>query len=508
MSGYSESALLRKLAELKISAPSIQGVALWIMHHKKHYRATVRTWYRHLVAAQSGHKLTLLYLANDVVQNCRKKQPEIEAEFGLVMKKVFTHLAGESLDEKIVTRMTRLVNVWKERAIFDRKVQEEVAKVWASRGKEKEGSNGPPAKKAKVEKPTRELEEKEDADEEEDVVSGLALVRRMASERERQGEGEEGSLSRLEEEVRERRRLGEALADLVRRQQEELQQAEEQLVRMRARQCGYHQPKPHEIQRRHDFDQTDDYEELHDAGGSYDRYPPALPTKPHGASADGWGLVEENDNSGSHNESSVPTMNHSEAEIESSTEAYEPPKDNTALSDEPEEEAAKSDSQQSEKTILTDIQVQGERIEKPDKHIDNSEQSNLQKELLSPGSEEENAELENGITGSEEGNTKPEDGNPESEPRRLGPDELVTDQLPVPSGDSDQKEEPQDVDLTSQIEEAEVEELGTGLDKPDPDQDIATGFDSEPESDSDPNTLTEEAEGRAAEQGESMPILT
>ena len=275
---------------------------------------------------------------------------------------------------------------------------------------------------------------------------------------------------------------------------------------MRARQCGYHQPKPHEIQRQHDFDQTDDYEELHDAGGSYDRYPPALPTKPHGASADGWGSVEENDNSGSHNESSVPTMNHSKAEIESSTEAYEPPKDNTALSDEPEEEAAKSDSQQSEKTILTDIQVQGERIEKPDKHIDNTEQSNLQKELLSPGSEEENAELENGITGSEEGNSKPEDGNPESEQGRLGSDELITDQLP--SEESDQRDNPQDVDLTSQIEEAEVEELGTGLDKPDPDQDIATGFDSEPESDSDPNTLTEEAEGRAAEQGESMPILT
>merc|ERR1712032_993293 len=376
-------------------------------------------------------------------------------------------------------------------------VQEEVAKVWASRGKEKEGSNGPPAKKAKVEKPTRELEEKEDADEEEDVVSGLALVRRMASERERQGEGEEGSLSRLEEEVRERRRLGEALADLVRRQQEELQQAEEQLVRMRARQCGYHQPKPHEIQRRHDFEQTDDFEELHDAGGSYDRYPPALPTKPHGASADGWGLVEENDNTASHSESSVPAMNHSEAEIESST-----------IADEPLEEAAESDSQQSENTSLTGIQVQGERIEKPDKHIDNTDQSILQKELLSPGSEEENAELDNGITGSEEGNTKPEDGNTESEQGRLGSDELITDQLPVPSGDLDQKEEPQDVDLTSQIEEAEVEELGTGLHKPDPDQDIATGFDSEPESDSDPNTLTEEAEGQAAEQGESMPILT
>jgi len=495
MSGYSESALLRKLAEVKISAPSIQGVALWIMHHKKHYRATVRTWYRHLVAAQSGHKLTLLYLANDVVQNCRKKQPEIEAEFGLVMKKVFTHLAGEALDEKIVTRMTRLVNVWKERAIFDRKVQEEVAKVWASRGKQRlEGSNGPPAKKAKVEKPSRELEE---AEEEEDVVSGLALVRRLASERESQkGEGEEGSLGRLEEEVRERRRLGEALADLVRRQQEELQQAEEQLFRMRARQCGYHQPKPHEIQRRHDFDQTDDYEE------SYDRYPPALPTKPHGASADGWGLLEDNDNSGSHNENSVPAMNHSVDEAESSTIADEPPKDTTELSDELQEEAAGSDPQKSENTILTDAQAQGEIIEKPEKYIDNTEQGELQKELLSRGSEEENAESENGNTGSEERNAKPEDGKTVSEQDRSGSDNQL------PSVEADQREEPQDVDLTSQIEDAEVEELGTGLDKPDPDQDIATGFDSDPESDSDPNTLTEEAEGLAAELGESMPILT
>ena len=66
--------------------PPPQGVALWIMHHKKHYRATVRTWHRQLVAATNSHKLALLYLANDVVQNARKKQPEIEAEFGQVWK--------------------------------------------------------------------------------------------------------------------------------------------------------------------------------------------------------------------------------------------------------------------------------------------------------------------------------------------------------------------------------------------------------------------------------------
>ena len=126
MSGYSESALLRKLAELKISAPSIQvgnqeakhiSIALLpgggIVDHAPQealqgncpylvkyldvpvFKIRFIFRYRHLVAAQSGHKLTLLYLANDVVQNCRKKQPEIEAEFGLVMKKV--EMTGLSL---------------------------------------------------------------------------------------------------------------------------------------------------------------------------------------------------------------------------------------------------------------------------------------------------------------------------------------------------------------------------------------------------------------------------
>ena len=67
--------------------------------------------YRHLVAAQSGHKLTLLYLANDVVQNCRKKQPEIEAEFGLVMKKVQMIADQLSLIIPFVTRKDRFKTV-------------------------------------------------------------------------------------------------------------------------------------------------------------------------------------------------------------------------------------------------------------------------------------------------------------------------------------------------------------------------------------------------------------
>ena len=40
-------------------------------------------------AADAGHKLTLLYLANDIVQNSRKKGSEYKAEFSRVLPRAF-----------------------------------------------------------------------------------------------------------------------------------------------------------------------------------------------------------------------------------------------------------------------------------------------------------------------------------------------------------------------------------------------------------------------------------
>merc|ERR1712037_776583 len=212
----------------------------------------------------------------------------------------------------------------------------------------------------------------------------------------------------------------------------ELQQEEEQLVRMRARQCGYHQPKPHEVQRLHDFEQPIDYEELHEAGEPYDRYPPALPTKPHGARADGWGLEEEND------ENSVPAVDHSEPQIECSTIVDKPPMDDTVLSDELQDETAQP------------------------------EQGEIPEEQLS--SEEETAESKNENSGFEEGNTEPEQEDIESDQGILGSGDLITNQLPT--GEVDQGDEPENVDLTSQIQESGVDELG--LEKPDQDTAITS----------------------------------
>ena len=42
MSGFSEATLSQKLAELNQTAPSIQGVSLWLLHHRKHYQTYVK----------------------------------------------------------------------------------------------------------------------------------------------------------------------------------------------------------------------------------------------------------------------------------------------------------------------------------------------------------------------------------------------------------------------------------------------------------------------------------
>jgi len=279
MSGYSESALLKKLEDLKIASISIQGVSLWIMHHKKHYKATVKTWYNHLVGVTGGErKLNLLYLANDVVQNARKKHPETGIEFGSVMKKVFGHLAGVELDTKTMERIARLVHVWKERLIFEKEVLDEISRIWKKKFGEVTTTTSQQAPVKPKHKPTSQERAREPSEPsvkkarveavvgnhvqndhhgdlaggEEDLVNALIGLQRLVAGQtedlarvqnlpdtceEHQLDDASFLLSRctarLQEEVEERRRVGEILADLVRRQQEQLLEAESRLVGLR-----------------------------------------------------------------------------------------------------------------------------------------------------------------------------------------------------------------------------------------------------------------------------------
>ena len=91
----------------------------------------------------------MMYLANDLVQNSRKKYPEVAKEFGTVMKLVFTHLVALNLDAKTQNSIDRLVNIWRDRQIFDKKIISDMNTVWESRAQKAPVSDEPKKKKHK-----------------------------------------------------------------------------------------------------------------------------------------------------------------------------------------------------------------------------------------------------------------------------------------------------------------------------------------------------------------------
>jgi len=144
---FSEATFERKLVELRESQKEIQALSTYCIHHRAHHKMMVRVWYKNLKGLHVNRKLSAMYLVNDVVQNGRKKGPEFAREFGTVMRRVFDHLATMDFDEKTVSSLGRLVAVWQERQIFDRKVLQEVTAVWDAKRQGKTFDGGPPAKR-------------------------------------------------------------------------------------------------------------------------------------------------------------------------------------------------------------------------------------------------------------------------------------------------------------------------------------------------------------------------
>lgn len=59
-----------------------------------------------------------MYLANDVIQNSKKKGPEFGKEFENVLPKAFEHMKG--FDVKTRDRLNRLLQIWEERGVYDK----------------------------------------------------------------------------------------------------------------------------------------------------------------------------------------------------------------------------------------------------------------------------------------------------------------------------------------------------------------------------------------------------
>lgn len=66
-----------------------------------------------------------MYLANDVIQNSKKKGPEYGKEFGEVLVESFKHMAKTGINTKTKHSLHRILSIWEERGVYDsQKIQE------------------------------------------------------------------------------------------------------------------------------------------------------------------------------------------------------------------------------------------------------------------------------------------------------------------------------------------------------------------------------------------------
>ncbi|RZF39609.1 hypothetical protein LSTR_LSTR001130 [Laodelphax striatellus] len=178
MAGFNEGSLCKKLEDLNASQHSIQTLSLWVIHHRKHYQLIVKTWMKELQKADEGRQITLMYLANDVIQNSKKKGPEYGKEFGSVMKQAFQIIGGPKVNEKTKRSLLRIITVWDERSVYDRKMIEEFKYAFEHGMPNENTTSPPPRKKSKidrespaiVEKKKEKVKEKRRKQQEEEVV--------------------------------------------------------------------------------------------------------------------------------------------------------------------------------------------------------------------------------------------------------------------------------------------------------------------------------------------------
>ncbi|CAI5497582.1 unnamed protein product, partial [Closterium sp. Naga37s-1] len=89
----------------------------WCIFHRKRADQVVQTWQKHFASTSQDRKLPLLYLANDILQNSRKKGPEFIQEFWQVLPSALQDLVRVGPDSTRKSTL-RIVDIWEERKVF------------------------------------------------------------------------------------------------------------------------------------------------------------------------------------------------------------------------------------------------------------------------------------------------------------------------------------------------------------------------------------------------------
>ncbi|KAF0984192.1 hypothetical protein FDP41_007369 [Naegleria fowleri] len=112
-----EKVFVDKLDKLTNTQQSIQALSLWVIYHAKRAKEIVQIWLREVKKAAPKRKLCYFYLANDVIQNSRKKTQAFVEEFQQVLP-VALHDNISMMPQNEQKSLQRMFNVLEERKIF------------------------------------------------------------------------------------------------------------------------------------------------------------------------------------------------------------------------------------------------------------------------------------------------------------------------------------------------------------------------------------------------------
>ncbi|XP_074044813.1 regulation of nuclear pre-mRNA domain-containing protein 2 isoform X2 [Macrotis lagotis] len=113
--GALESSLDRKFQAVTNTMESIQGLSSWCIENKKHHGTIVYHWMKWLRRSAFPHRLNLFYLANDVIQNCKRKNAIIFRES---FAEVLPEAASLVKDPSVSKSVERIFKIWEERNVY------------------------------------------------------------------------------------------------------------------------------------------------------------------------------------------------------------------------------------------------------------------------------------------------------------------------------------------------------------------------------------------------------
>ncbi|KAF7839988.1 regulation of nuclear pre-mRNA domain-containing protein 1B [Senna tora] len=114
---FSEQILADKLSKLNSTQQCIETLSHWCIFHRSKAELVVATWNKQFHNAEMVQRVPLLYLANDILQNSKRKGNEFVTEFWKVLPAALKDVIdkGDDHGKRVVSR---LVDIWEQRRVF------------------------------------------------------------------------------------------------------------------------------------------------------------------------------------------------------------------------------------------------------------------------------------------------------------------------------------------------------------------------------------------------------